>query len=240
MNRLIHCFNQARLAGRLWQGVKMTIRTLLQSIKNTLRSSAFNLLVRLKYKIKKPYLSLSPPAQIVLCCTDNWGRSPLAHLAWGQQGHVCRLFPLESTVTCHLWEWTPQHLYLLTKWSVCAYTLPLDCRVAGLAGVYALSIKNPDGLNTKKTKGGGRGWQSGRSGLRPSYGCWLLPLRHMYSTGLTGHCSVSTKQKKSYSSMFLCTVYICSVHCMFLLSWWMRLHDVFPTWGLLKLCELIT
>lgn len=38
---------------------------------------------------------------------------------------------------------------------MCVYTLPLDCRVAGLAGVYALSIKNPDGQNTKKKQGGG-------------------------------------------------------------------------------------
>lgn len=179
MNRLIHCLNQTGLTGHLWQGMKMTIRTLLQRIKNTLRSSSFNLLVRLKCKIKKPYLSLSPPVQIVLCCTDNWGRSPLAHLAWGQQGHVCRPFPLESTVTCHLWEWTPQHLYLLTKWSVCVYTLPLDCRVAGLAGVYSLSIKNPDGQNTKKQG-------VGEVGRVNAVGCGLHTVAGFF------HCGIST------------------------------------------------
>lgn len=210
MNRLIHCFNQTGLAGRLWRGVKMTIRTLLQHIKNTLRSSAFNLLVRLKYKIKKPYLSLSPPVQIVLCCTDNWGRSPLAHLAWGQQGHVCRLFPLESTVTCHLWEWTPQHLYLLTKWSVCVYTLPLDCRVAGLAGVYSLSIKNPDGQNTKKKN---KGWERLAEWTQRAVAFILLLASStaaylQYRTDRTSQ-RVNRTKKQSYSSMFLC-IYICS------------------------------
>lgn len=70
--------------------------------------------------------------------------------------------------------------FICSPSEVCVYTLPLDCRVAGLAGVYALSIKNPDGQNPKKTR-----WV-GEVGRVDAVGCGLHTVAGFF------HCGICT------------------------------------------------